>query len=233
MTPLTQLIVASASFVGTHFAMSHPLRRPVVGLIGEGGFRGLYSLVALGTFAWTIWAYLAMPAQMPAYVPGNAAWILASIVMWIASVMLAGSFFGNPALPVPGAVDVARRNPLGVFAITRHPMMWSFALWALIHMLIWPTPENHVLATAILILALGGAAAQDGKKALLMGDAWRGWCRRTSFFPFAGMFSGRIDWRATWPGPVALGLGTILWLGLTWVHVPLGARMAAGIWHWL
>ncbi|MEQ1509458.1 MAG: NnrU family protein, partial [Sphingopyxis sp.] len=188
MSPISTLAFACASFVGSHFALSHPLRGPLSGMMGEGAFRGLYSLVAFATFGWIIWAWLAVSATPPTYVVGDHGWIAASVVMWLASVLLAGSFFGNPAMPSPGASAMAMRNPLGVFAITRHPMMWSFALWAIVHMALWPTPENHVLSTAILALALGGAAGQDGKKARVMGDAWRGWCRRTSFFPFAGIF---------------------------------------------
>ncbi|MEK6540800.1 MAG: NnrU family protein [Pseudomonadota bacterium] len=232
MSPIATLGMACAAFVGSHFALSHPLRAPLSGSMGEGVFRGLYALVAFGTFGWIIWAWLAVPATAPAYVAGDHAWIAASIVMWLASVLLAGSFFGNPAMPSPGATAMAMRNPLGVFAITRHPMMWSFAIWALVHILLWPTPENHVLTTAIIILALGGAAGQDRKKAGVMGDAWRGWCRRTSFFPFAGQFGGRISWGAAWPGSGALLLGTLLWLAMTWAHTPLGSRLAAGIWRW-
>ena len=100
-------------------------------------------------------------------------------------------------------------------------------------MLIWPTPENHVLSTAILILALGGALGQDMKKAALMGDAWRGWARRTAFVPFSGQIGGRIPWGAALPGSIAFIGGTILWLVLTWAHTPLGGRMAAGIWRWI
>lgn len=233
MSGTGQLALACAAFVGTHFLLSHPLRGPLVRSMNEGAFRGLYSLVALGTFGWIIWAWRATPASVPAYLPGEGAWIVATVAMWFASVLLAGSFFGNPALPAPNAAQSALRNPVGVFAITRHPMMWSFAIWATVHLLLWPTRENHILATAILILALGGSLGQDAKKARLMGDAWRGWARRTAFVPFAGQIGGRIGWTAAWPGWVALGLGTLLWLGLTWAHTPLGARMAAGIWFWI
>ncbi|MEQ1725845.1 MAG: NnrU family protein [Sphingopyxis sp.] len=232
MSPIALLSLACAAFVGSHFALSHPLRSPLANMLGEGGFRVLYALIAFATFGWIIWTWLAVPATAPAYVASDYAWIAASAVMWLASVLLAGSFFGNPAMPSPNATSMAMRNPLGVFAITRHPMMWSFALWAIIHMLLWPTSENHVLTTAILLLALGGAAGQDGKKARMMGDAWRGWCRRTSFFPFAGIIGGRVGWAAAWPGSGALLLGTLLWLAMTWAHMPLGARMAAGIWRW-
>lgn len=227
------LAIACAAFVGTHFLLSHPLRAILVRLMGEGAFRGLYSLVALGTFGWMILRWQAVPASQPAYLVGDGGWIAATAVMWFASVLLAGSFFGNPALPATGAQQAALRNPVGVFAITRHPMMWSFAIWALVHLLIWPTRENHILSTAILILALGGALAQDGKKAQLMGNAWRGWARRTAFVPFSGQVGGRISWAAALPGLIATGLGTLLWLLLTWVHNPLGGRMAAGIWRWV
>lgn len=232
MSPIAMLGAACAAFVGSHFVLSHPLRGPLSGMMGEGAFRALYSLVAFATFGWIIWAWLGVPATAPAYVAGDHAWIAASAAMWLASVLLAGSFFGNPAMPSQGAAAMAMRNPLGVFAITRHPMMWSFAIWALVHIALWPTPENHVLTTAIMILALGGAAGQDSKKARVMGDAWRGWCRRTSFFPFAGLFGRRISWAAAWPGSGALLLGTLLWLAMTWAHTPLGARLAAGIWRW-
>ena len=66
-----------------------------------------------------------------------------------------------------------------------------------------------------------------------MGDAWRGWARRTAFIPFTGQFSGRIPWAEAWPGAVALGGGTLVWLLFTWAHVPLGARVAAGVWRWV
>ena len=233
MTETGQLALACAVFVGTHFLLSHPLRELLVKALGAKAFLGLYSLVALATFGWVIWAFRAAPATTPAYLACEPAWIAATVAMWFASVLLAGSFFGNPALPAPGAVQSALRNPVGVFAITRHPMMWSFAIWAVVHLLIWPTRENHILATAILILSLLGALFQDGKKARLMGDAWRGWARRTAFVPFAGQVGGRVPWGAAWPGFVALGLGTLLWLGLTWGHGPLGGRMTAGIWFWL
>lgn len=233
MTDIGNLAVACAAFVGSHFLLSHPLRAPLARAMGEGGFRTLYSLVALATFGWILWALAAVPPGMPAWLAGDAGWIAASAAMWFASILLVGSFIGNPALPTPGAAVMAMRNPVGVFAITRHPMMWSFAIWAVVHMLIWPTAEGHILSTAILILALGGALGQDMKKAALMGDAWRGWTRRTAFVPFSGQVGGRIPLGAAWPGSLVLIAGTLLWLALTWLHTPLGSRMEAGIWRWL
>ena len=54
--PLASLIAASIAFVGTHFAMSHPLRAPMVGVLGAGGFMIAYSLVSAATMAWMYFA---------------------------------------------------------------------------------------------------------------------------------------------------------------------------------
>ncbi len=233
MSPFTSLCLACGSFVGTHLAMSHPLRRPMVALLGPRVFQIIYSLISLLTFGAIIWAWRAMPVAAPGWVAGDGLWMVATIVMGFASILLAGSLIGNPAMPSSGALSMAMRNPVGVFAITRHPMMWSFALWAMVHVLLWPTLANGIVCLAILSLALIGAAGQDGKKAEMMGDAWRGWCRRTAFFPFTGQISGRIGWGTAWPGWGALLGGGAIWLAASWAHVPLGASVAAGIWRWV
>ena len=117
MSDIGWLAVACAAFVGMHFLLSHPLRGILVKAMGEGPFRGLYSVVAFATFGWIVLAWRAVPVSPPAYIAGDGIWIAATVVMWFASVLLAGSFFGNPALPAPGARQSALRNPVGVFAI--------------------------------------------------------------------------------------------------------------------
>jgi uncharacterized membrane protein len=57
-----------------------------------------------------------------------------------------------------------------VFAVTRHPMMWAFALWGVCHIAVYPVAANIIVAAAIIILALAGAALQDGKKEALQPD---------------------------------------------------------------
>ena len=59
------LALAAGSFVGTHFLLSHPLRRPLVDRLGEGPFRGIYTLVSFATFGLTIWVYHSMGRQQP------------------------------------------------------------------------------------------------------------------------------------------------------------------------
>ncbi|RVT41690.1 NnrU family protein [Sphingobium algorifonticola] len=232
MAALTSVAMAAAAFVGTHFLLSHPLRRPLVTRLGEQGFMGVYTVVALGTMAWMVHAYSAAPATVPLWDVGHGLWVLVTVIMWLASVLLIGSLFRNPAFPDPRVGQAPPPHPAGVFAITRHPMMWSFALWAIAHMLVFPLAANLVVTAAILVLALVGAALQDRKKVRTLPGFWPEWMRRTSFVPLAAFTAGRVSAASLWPGVPAIAGGTALWLAASWAHMPL-AGVAAGIWRWL
>ncbi len=220
---LIELIAANIAFVGSHFAMSHPLRAAMVKSLGAAGFQIAYSVVSLATLGWV---YLAFKAAPPADLAGSGeiGWALATIITLPAMVLLAGSFIGNPALPTPMAQDQARAEPKGVFRVTRHPMMWGFALWALSHIVLWWSTRTIVLALAMGFLALVGAHMQDRKKRVLMGDAWAQWESGTSYWPRWGGFAS--------VGTVPIVGGVVLFVGLSWLHMPLGG-IPAGIWRWI
>lgn len=213
------LALATLAFVGTHFAMSHPYRGRLIGQLGEAGFRLLYSLVAFVTLGLMIWAYQdAEP--WPLWTAPGWWWNAASIVMLVASILLAGSLVGNPAFPHPGAAKLAAKPARGVFAITRHPMNWSFALWALVHISVYGSPRNLIVAAGILILAIAGSIGQDRKKRSTLGQSWRDWEGRTSFMPFGALLKRKAKWSAANPGWIALGGGFLLWLIVTSLHAP-------------
>jgi len=224
MNPLTQLILATASFVGFHFLLSHPLRASLVRRLGETAFLGFYSLIAAASMGWMIWAARSMPSMPPHWIA--APWFFdwaAPILMLISMVLLAGSFLGNPAFPDPMGKSRPIRPVTGVFAITRHPMNWAFIIWALTHIALSGGPANLVIASGVLVLTFFGSIGQDRKKEALMGEAWRGWEARTSFIPFGAIADGRIPLRAAWPGVVPLVLGLMLWFGASWLHgMPVG-----------
>ncbi len=232
MQPMSLLITTCVLFVGSHLALSHPLRHGLASRLGERGFQIVYSIVAIATFIMLVQAWRGVPPEPPLWAVGDGLWIFASVLVLFASVLFMGSLIGNPALAAPGAAAAAQGAPRGVFAITRHPMMWAFALWAIAHVLVMPTNAQIVLSATIAFLALVGSAGQDVKKARLMGDAWRHWAARTSFVPFARQISGATPWGDTIPRPHALFGGIVLWLVATWAHGALG-YMVAGIWRWV
>ena len=218
------LTLAVLGFVGSHELLSHPLRRPLVARFGERGFLGLYSLVAFATFGWILFEFSRAPDVLLWTAP-DWAWTLGAVLMFVASVLLVGSLTApNPALPMAGSLIAKRPEPMGVLRLTRHPMMWSFAIWAVVHALVSGRAATVILAAGIGGLALFGAAMQDRKKADLLGETWAAWRARTSFVPF-----GR---GAVWPGWIAVVGGTILFLAATWAHPRLGAP-AVGPWSGL
>ena len=217
MTVQMGLLFSAILFVGTHFLLSHPLRSRLVGVLGERAFQALYSFVAIATLGSTIYFYHIIGREPQLWVPGEALSFLATLLMWFGSILFVGSFVRNPALPGARGPSGA---PQGVFAITRHPMMWGFALWAIVHLLTVATPKALVLDGAILFLALVGAAAQDRKNLARRGERWHEWSAQTAFWPFArGMAS---------PGLFAFVGGTLLLLLATWLH-----PMPAGPWRWI
>jgi uncharacterized membrane protein len=218
MTLQMGLLLSCIAFLGTHFLMSHPLRLPLVRAMGERAFQGVYSLIALITFGAMIYFYHAIGRET--YVlwnAGDAGWIAGTILMWLASILLVGSFIRNPSL-------VGSRGPTGgptgVFAITRHPMMWSFAIWAAVHLMLIGQFKSVILDGTIIIMALAGALGQDRKKARQMGEDWHDWTAQTAFVPFTRGIA--------YPGAVAFVGGTVLFLIATWAH-----PIPAGIWRWL
>jgi uncharacterized membrane protein len=214
LTGLAHLALAAAAFVGTHFLLSHPLRASLIRRVGPKAFEGVYSVVALVTFGWMVWVYRALGEQQPLWAAGDVLWWVGTLLMWFASMLFVGSLVGNPALP--GAPAAA--TPRGALAITRHPMMWSFAIWAAVHLAVVATPKALLLDLAILVLTIGGSVGQDAKKRKLMGERWHEWTAQTAFIPYSRGLA--------YPGTVAVIGGTLLFVLVTWAH-----PMPAGFWR--
>jgi uncharacterized membrane protein len=218
VTPQTGLFLSAVAFVGLHFLLSHPLREPLVGRLGEKAFQGLYSVLSLLTFGLMIYFYRAIGREPQVWNLGEWVWPVGALLMWLGSILFVGSFLGNPALP--GARLERGMTPQGVFAITRHPMMWGFATWAAVHFAVMGTGKALVFDGAIFFLAVVGSIGQDAKKRKIMGERFHEWAAQTAFLPF-----GR---GVAWPGMTAVLGGTLLFLLATRLH-----PFPIGIWRWI
>ena len=214
MSDIGLLIVAISLFVGGHELLSHPLRAPLVRTLGARGFALVYSVVALGSFYWAVQIWKAIPQNRLWTVPGYA-YVLAALAMLFAAVLFVGSVTSaNPALM---GMPASAAGPQGVQRITRHPMMWSFAIWAVVHIVLSADSRTIVLASGILVLALFGAAMQDGKKRIAI-PTYAGHMAATGFVPFAAQFGRRAAWNTALPGVVATVGGVVLWAIILWAH---------------
>lgn len=221
---MVHLIAATAAFVATHFLMSGPLRRPLVSMIGEQGFLLAYSLVSISTLAWAIVVFDRTGAEWSAWngmapVP----WAIASLLTLTALALLIPSFARNPALPGKNAAGLGTVVPVGVFKVTRHPMMWGIAIWALGHMIAAPTARVLILMTGLIVLALVGSHFQDKRKLAGNKREFGPWQRRTTFWP---NFGELLRLHSIWL------IAFLLWFIATWIHYQFFG-IPAGLWLWL
>ena len=224
---MSLLLAAMFIFVASHELLSHPLRRPLVNAIGVRPFMAFYSLVAFATGALAIWGFARAPVEVLWTAPAIVLQ-LAAPLMVVASILFVGSLLdANPALPGAEGRLTSAPVPRGVLRVTRHPMMWGFALWAIVHIIVAGTSRSVVFASGILVLALFGAAMQDRKKQALLGEGWTAWRAQTAFIPFAAQLDGRQPASSIWPGWRVATCGCLFFLGAMWVHPIFGAPVKA------
>ena len=197
MGTVDHVLIAAIVFVGIHILSSTPIRGALVRAIGEGPYTGAFSLLSLAIIIWLIMAYIRAP-----YAP---LWDPAPAFRWIPLFVMPVALF----LAVAG---VTTRNPIivgqekfaddpdvatGILTITRHPLFWGFALWAVAHLLVNGDLASVYFFGCFALLALGGMPLIDRKKEAQLGAAWGPLAMRTSAIPFVAALQGRtkIDWR--------------------------------------
>jgi uncharacterized membrane protein len=226
VSDLMLLALLMGAFVISHELLSHPLRAPLVARLGEKGFAVVYSLVALASFGAAVQLWRQMPKERLWDTPASA-YLPALIAMLVACIF----FVGSVSSPNPAMMPGVKGEPKGLQRITRHPMMWSMAIWAGVHIMMTADPRTIVLAGGIGVLALIGTAFQDGKKKA-QNPAYAGHMARTSHIPFMAIVGGRQPLSAIWPGLVPVFGGTGLWLVIVWAH-PMLIGVPAASWGYL
>jgi uncharacterized membrane protein len=147
-------------------------------------------------------------------------------VMPFALVLFACGIFGrNPTLV---GADRLLRNPdpaRGIIRVTRHPVMWSFMLWAAAHVLARGELHSTVFFGGFFVLAALGTLLMDWRKARTLGEDWRRFAAVTSNLPFVAIAQGRNRFNALeigWRNPL---IGLALYAIVFWAHPMLfGAR---------
>lgn len=185
-----------AAFAGSHLVLSSTRMRPVLrARLGEQGFRGVYSLVALATFVPLVWVFAmhkhAGPLLWMTLGPPEIARALNHVVMAIALILLASSLL--PANAAPSAMQslpagIARVR--GVTRITRHPTLMAFALFGVAHLLVNGNLGDVVFFAGFPIFGWIGAHHQDARMAHERAG-YRNVIAHTSIVPFAAVVTGR------------------------------------------
>jgi uncharacterized membrane protein len=136
--------------------------------------------------------------------------MLPAFVLFVASVM-----GRNPTAVGGGPLDA---EPCGIQRITRHPMLWSFAIWAAVHVLANGDSASLVFFGAFLVTALAGMLSIDAKLARRDPAGWAKLAAATSILPFGAVASGRNRLELAEIGWIPFAVGGTIWLGLLLLH---------------
>ena len=212
---MTLLILAALLWVFVHIGISGTrLRDAVVARLGEGPFTIAFSVVSAVLILLMVFAWRNAETTVLWAAPGWLRWTLA-LVMLPAFVLFMASHRRNPtAVGNKGLGDA----PRGIQRVTRHPMLWSFAIWGAVHVIGNGDTAALVFFGAFLVTALAGMPSIDAKLARRSPDAWRSFAAKTSILPFGAILAGRnrlVLSEIGWMPPV---VGLILWAALLHFH---------------
>jgi uncharacterized membrane protein len=216
---MTDLLVAALFFLGTHLGIaSTPLRAQLVASIGEGPYRLLYSVIAVVAMAWLAHAWSVAPVRM-LWTPGPGLRHLPLLVMPFSCLLLvcAASRRNPTALgqaPDPDSAEPAR----GIVRVTRHPMMWAVALWAIVHVLANGDLASLLFFGSFAILALVGTVAIDARRTAMRLPGWGVFLQRTSNLPFQAILERRNKLVPSEIGLPRLVAALALYVALIWLH---------------
>jgi len=221
---IIELLVAAVLFVGSHFFLSSSgLRTKLVERLGEKGFRTAYSILATLLLIWMVFAYRAAP-DIHLWYPMPLVIEVPLIVMPFALLFLVcGLTQPNPTSALPGGRLPPERPAPGILAVTRHPVLWAFGLWALSHLIASGELGALILFASIAFLALYGTRVLDEKKRQSWSaEDWQRFSAATSNLPFAAMATSRNQWRMkeiTWWRLIVTAL---LYVALILLHTYAG-----------
>jgi uncharacterized membrane protein len=216
---MLNLVVAALFLIGTHLGIaSTSLRGQLVARVGEGLYRGLYSLLALMAIIWLVSAWQAAPV-VQLWEGGPGVRHLAAALMPLAFLLVVCAVTApNPTVvgqrPDPDAASPA----VGITRVTRHPFMWGVALWALLHLAANGDEASVIFFGSIAALALVGTVLIDARRTRDNAPGWGVFLQATSNLPFAAILERRQKLRpgeiGLWRVALALGLYVILF----WLH---------------
>ena len=204
------LVLAAALWVGVHVGIAGTrVRAALAARLGEGVFRGVFSLLSVLAIVLLVRAWGAAPTTPLWHAPGWLRWAMAALML-PAFVLFVASLRRNPT-----AVGA---EPRGIQRVTHHPMLWSFAIWAAVHMLGNGDTAGLVFFGAFLVTALAGMPSIDAKLAARDPESWARFAARTSILPFGAIAAGRNRLVPSEIGWAAPAIGALAWAALLHLH---------------
>ena len=211
------LIIAALVWVGVHVGIAGTrLRDVVVARIGEGPFRGLFSLLSIAAIVFLVRSWSAAETTALWFAPEWLRWVLVAVMLVAFLVFVASVSVRNPTLVGPAGVTAT--PPRGMLRVTRHPMLWSFALWAAVHIIGNGDAAAIVFFGAFLVTALVGMPSIDAKLARRDPATWQALSATTSIVPFMAIAQGRNRFVPREIGWLTVVIAVVAWAVVLDLH---------------
>ena len=210
------LLAAAMLWVGVHVGIAGTVvRTRIAARLGEVPFRIGYSLLSVVSIVLLVMAWQAAP-----FVP---LWSVGDGFRWFAVFLMLPTlllFVASVATPNPTAVEgkLDAGGPVGIQRITRHPMLWSFALWAGLHLVAKGNLAGVLFFGAFLVTALVGMPSIDRKLAERQPDMWARLAPTTSILPFGAILAGRNRLVLAEIPRLVWIIGGVAWVALLVAH---------------
>lgn len=214
---MPMLIAAAVLWIALHLGLAGTsLRGLVVRRTGDWAFRGVFSVLSIVVLVFLVLTWSTAPTSLLWVAPVWLRWVLVlamlpAFVLFVASVSVR-----NPTMIGPD--DGGVQAPRGIIRVTRHPMLWSFAIWAGVHMIGNGDTAAIVFFGAFLVTALAGMPSIDAKLADRDPASWQALSAVTSILPFGAIARGRNRFVAAEIGWLTPVIGVVAWIVLLVAH---------------
>ena len=208
MEGVIPLLLAAIFWIATHNGFAGTdIRTRLVGKIGEIGFRIAYAVTSVIAIMMLVQAWEAAVA-MPLWTAPAWLRLILALIMLPAFLFFVAGFLRNPT--AVGGEGLAGQQLRGIQRITRHPMLWSFALWALVHVIGNGDVASLIFFGTFAISAFLGMPSIDRKLAARSPEAAASLRAETSIIPFGAIIAGRnrlVLGEIGWLAPLLAVLG--------------------------
>lgn len=146
------LILGLILFIGVHaLTMMRQQRAQLMGRLGEGGYKGFYSLVSFAGFALIVWGFVSYRAggYIPVWEPPRWTRHAAAALMLPVFPLLIAAY-------VPGRIKAA----------LKHPMLAAIKFWALAHLIANGDLGSILLFGSLLAWAVVCRISQKSRREL-------------------------------------------------------------------
>jgi len=221
---MIELILSIAAFTALHIIPSTRLRPWIIGQFGRIAFMLVLSVLSTVSFIWMWIAYKAATHDVETvfWVTDTPLRLLSAGIMYVAILLIVWMLTNTPRILINGEHLLQEKNSIrGVLRITRHPMMWPLALWAMVHMLNNADPAGFVYFGYFVVLAIFGTLMIDARRKKHLGTDWSAIEKATSNTPFAAILTGKnsFPWREMgWQRPLA---ALVIWAAIIHFHEAL------------